>query len=106
MMGQCEATPGCPQEGEGHWRKQGQQEALGLGWIAAVLVRGCPKSGMGSGPEQQAEKDQRQNPQTSRYQAPGSGRTYLTYCDVAEAAGGPSIEAQGLRTGGSRGAKG
>lgn len=105
-MGQCEATPGCPQEGEGHWRKQGQQEALRLGWIAALLVRGYPKPGMGSGPEQRAEKDQRQNPQPSRYQAPGSGRTCLTYCDVAEAAGGPSIEAQGLRTGGSRGAKG
>lgn len=38
-------------EGEDHWRKQGQQEALGLGWIAALLVRVCPKPGMGSGPE-------------------------------------------------------
>lgn len=51
-MGQCEATLSHPQGGRESLEEAGEQEALRLDWIAALLVRGCPKPGMGSGPEQ------------------------------------------------------
>ena len=38
------------EEGEGHWGKQGQQKALGLSWIAALVVRGLPQAWQGFWP--------------------------------------------------------